>query len=196
MKREHAEHQRRRTVLGRALNPGYDIGASFATRAAWYVVNLAVLYNPLLPLSLPRVLALRAFGAKIGNDVVIKPQVKVKFPWRLSVGDGAWIGEECWIDNIDQVSIGSKAVLSQRTYLCTGNHDWSEDTMPLRGEPIEIGDGAWIGAGVVVAPGSQIGSGTVVALGSVVNGTLPPETICAGNPAEPRKARRRTTTRP
>jgi putative colanic acid biosynthesis acetyltransferase WcaF len=182
---------RARTVLGRALRPGYDVGASLAKRVAWYVVNVAVMYNPLLPLSAPRVLALRAFGARVGKNVNIKPQVKVKFPWKLTIGDGAWIGEECWIDNLDQVSIGNHAVLSQRTYLCTGNHDWAEAGMPLRTSPIEIHDDAWIGACVTVAPGSEVGEGTVVALGSTVRGKLPDDMICAGNPAQPVKPRRR-----
>ena len=179
-----------RTVIGRALRPHYDIGASLPKRLAWYFVNLAVVYNPFLPLSGPRVLALRAFGARIGKDVNIKPQVKVKFPWKLTVGDGTWIGEECWIDNIDQVTIGKKAVLSQRTYLCTGNHDWSDPEMPLTSAPIHIGERAWICAGVSVAPGSQVGDGAVVALGSTVNGKLPADTICAGHPATPLKPRR------
>jgi putative colanic acid biosynthesis acetyltransferase WcaF len=177
-------------VIGRALRPGYDIGASLPKRVAWYFVNLAVLYNPFLPLSGPRVLALRAFGARVGRGVNIKPQVKVKFPWKLTVGDGAWIGEEAWVDNIDEVSIGARAVLSQRSYLCTGNHDWSSPDMPLLTAPIRIGERAWIAAGVIVAPGSEVGEGAVVGLGSVVRGSLPSETICAGNPAVPIKPRR------
>jgi len=179
-----------KTVLGRALRPHYDIGASLPKRLAWYFVNLAVVYNPYLPLSGPRVLALRAFGARIGKGVNIKPHVKVKHPWKLTVGDGTWIGEECWIDNLDQVSIGRKAVLSQRTYLCTGNHDWSDPEMPLVTSPIRIGERAWICAGTTVAPGSEVGDGAVVGMGSVVNGKLPAGMICAGHPAVPIKPRR------
>lgn len=190
MNQRRRSEKRARTVIGRALRPHWDTGASLPKRLAWYFVNIGVLYNPLLPLSGPRVLALRAFGARVGRDVNIKPQVKVKFPWRLSIGDGTWIGEECWIDNLDQVTIGKKAVLSQRTYLCTGNHDWSDPEMPLRTAPIEIGDRAWLCAGVNVAPGSTVGEGAIVALGSVVNGALPPDTVCAGNPATPKKPRR------
>jgi putative colanic acid biosynthesis acetyltransferase WcaF len=190
MKQDASARQRARTVLGRVLRPGYDTGASVPKRVAWYVVNLAVLYNPFLPLSAPRVFALRAFGARVGQGVIIKPQVKVKFPWKLTIGDGAWIGEESWIDNLDQVSIGRKAVLSQRTYLCTGNHDWSSPDMTLVTAPINIGERAWIAAGVVVAPGSEVGAGAVVGLGSVVRGKLPAETICDGHPAVPTKPRR------
>ncbi len=177
-------------VLSRALNPSYDTGGSFAKRTLWYFVNLGVLYNPWIPLSLPRIWALRLFGAQVGRHVSIKPQVKVKFPWKLALGDGASIGEECWIDNLDHVEIGNKVRVSQRTYLCTGNHDWSSKDVALRTAPISIGDGAWIGAGVLVAPGSRIGRECVVTMGSLVKGELPPGTICGGTPAVPLRDRR------
>lgn len=184
------------TVLGRALRPHYDTGASFGRRALWYFTNLAVLHNPWLPLSAPRVWALRLFGARVGKGVTIKPQVKVKFPWKLVVGDGAAIGEECWIDNLDQVTLGKGAVLSQRTYLCTGNHDWRSLELPLTTAPIHVGEHAWVGAGVVVAPGASVGDRTVVALGSVVVGELPADRVCAGRPAVPIKARAPEGARP
>jgi putative colanic acid biosynthesis acetyltransferase WcaF len=177
------------TVLGRVLAPGYDIGASLPKRVAWYFVNLGVLYNPWLPLSAPRVWALRAFGARVGTGVTIKPQVKVKFPWKLTVGDDAAIGEECWIDNLDQVTIGRGSMLSQRSYLCTGNHDWSSHDLPLRTAPITIGEHAWVGAGATVGPGAEVGDGTVVTVGSVALGKLPANAICSGNPATVQRPR-------
>jgi putative colanic acid biosynthesis acetyltransferase WcaF len=189
MERRRAGDSRPTTVLGRALRPSYDIGASLPKRVAWYFVNLAVMHNPWLPLSAPRVLALRAFGARVGRNVTIKPQVKVKFPWKLTVGDGAAIGEECWIDNLDQVTIGEGAMLSQRSYLCTGNHDWSTSELELQTAPITVGARAWVGAGVIVGPGAEVGDASVVTVGSVALGKLPPNTICSGNPAEPRKPR-------
>ena len=47
---------------------------------------------------------LRVFGARIGSGTVIKPRVTIKYPWKLEVGDHVWIGEQAWIDNLDQVS--------------------------------------------------------------------------------------------
>ena len=41
---------------------------------------------------------LRLFGAQLGVGVVIKPQVKIKYPWKLRVGNHCWIGEQVWID--------------------------------------------------------------------------------------------------
>ena len=56
---------------------------------------------------------LRRFGARVGRGVLIKPNVHIKYPWHLEVGDNVWIGERAWIDNFVSVRIGSSAVVSQ-----------------------------------------------------------------------------------
>ena len=48
---------------------------------------------------------LKIFGASIGKHVVIKPWVKIKFPWKLVLADYVWLGEEAWIDNISEIKI-------------------------------------------------------------------------------------------
>ena len=85
----------------------------------------------LIPFSRVKVVVLRTFGASIGRGVRIKPGVKVKFPWRLTVGHHCWLGEDLWIDNLAEVRIGAHCCLSQGVYLCTGSHDWSRDTFDL-----------------------------------------------------------------
>lgn len=124
------------------------------------------------------------FGAKIGRSVVVKPGVKVKFPWRLEIGDHSWIGEDAWIDNLAQVSIGSNACISQGAYLCTGSHDWSSATFDLIVKPITIGDGAWVAAKSIVGPGVTVGEGAVLGLGSTTSKDLEPWCVYAGAPAE------------
>jgi acetyltransferase-like isoleucine patch superfamily enzyme len=48
---------------------------------------------------------------------------------------------------------------------------------------IEIGDGAWLGTGVIVLSGVRIGAGAVVAAGSLVMRSIPDHAIAAGVPA-------------
>lgn len=88
-----------------------------------------------------KVALLQAFGAKVGQRVRIKPGVRVKFPWRLTVGDHVWIGEDTWIDNLDEVTIESNVCISQGVYLCTGNHDWGHPHFALRTGPIHLESG-------------------------------------------------------
>jgi putative colanic acid biosynthesis acetyltransferase WcaF len=138
----------------------------------------------LTPSSALRSWLLRLFGGRIGHGVVLKPGIRVKYPWRLSVGDNSWIGEDCWLDNLEQISIGSNSCVSQGAYLCTGNHDWADESFGLIAKPIRLGDGAWVGAKCVVGPGVELGECSVAAAGSVVTKSIPEYEIHAGNPAK------------
>jgi putative colanic acid biosynthesis acetyltransferase WcaF len=172
-----------RVRLARTHRAGYHPGRPFVVRAIWLVVEALVLLNPVV-VSYPLKRALlRLFGATIGKGVLIKPGVHVKYPWRLTVGDDCWLGERAWIDNMEDVVLGSDVVISQGAYLCTGNHDWTDPAMPLAPRPISVEHGAWIGAFAKVAPGTTVGAGSVLSLGAVVLSDTEPWGIYAGNPA-------------
>lgn len=168
---------------------GLDRGRSRLVEGVWYLVKCLFLLSALPWPSRLRVALLRAFGAKIGTGVYIKPRVNVHFPWKLTVGDHAWIGEEVFILNFEPVHIGANSCVSQRAFLCTGNHDFKNPSMPYRNRPITVEDGAWVGAQCFVAPGVVIGAEAVVTAGSVVLGNLPAAMVCSGNPCCPNKPR-------
>jgi putative colanic acid biosynthesis acetyltransferase WcaF len=164
-------------------NSWYRPGRPFYIQALWHFVGLPILRSSLISSSALRRALLRAFGGKVGRGVVLKPGVRVKYPWRLAIGDHSWIGEDAWIDNLADVTIGSNACISQGAYLCTGNHDWSDPQFGLRPGAIGVGDGAWVGAHTVVCPGVTLGECAVLTAGSVVSTAVPPHDIYAGNPA-------------
>jgi len=169
--------------LSRTSNRGYCPGRSYASRALWLVVEALVMLNPVVtPYRLKR-WVLRRFGARVGLGVLIKPNVHVKYPWHLEVGDNVWIGERAWIDNFVTVRIGSNAVVSQGAYLCTGNHDWSDPGMGLMVKPITVEQGAWVGAFARIGPGVTVGANAIVTLGSVLLKDAQPKGIYTGNPA-------------
>ncbi len=171
-------------------NSWYQPGRSRLWQAAWFLLGLPVLRSALVPSSALRVKLLRLFGAHIGDGVVIKPGVQVKYPWHLHVGDHCWLGEACWIDNLTTVRIGSNVCISQGAYLCTGNHDWADPTFGLMVAPITLGDGAWAGARSVLMPGVELGAGAIAGAGSVVSKNIPAFEIHAGNPAQFARHRR------
>jgi len=175
--------------LSKFSNSTFNRGAPAWKEALWLVVSLVLFRGSPFPLSSLKRAVLRLFGAQIGVGVVFKPQVKIKFPWKLSVGDYAWIGEESWLLNLDHITIGKSVCISQRAFLCTGNHNYSVSTFDLFTRPIVVGDGAWIGAGCWVGPGVNVGSLAVLAAGSVANKDLEPMGIYSGNPAVLRKKR-------
>jgi putative colanic acid biosynthesis acetyltransferase WcaF len=107
----------------------------------------------------------------------------VKFPWRLTVGDYVWIGEDAWLDNLAPIAIGDHVCISQGVYLCTGNHDWSKPEFTLKTQAIAIESGSWLAANSSVAPGVTVGQGAILSLGSVALKSLEPMMIYQGNPA-------------
>lgn len=149
----------------------------------WFLTNSWTLNSYLpLPVAVKRSL-LRAFGAKIGRGVVIKPKVNVKYPWFLEIGDHAWVGEEVWIDNLTWVRIGSNSCLSQGAMLLTGNHDYSRSTFDLRLGGITLEAGVWVGARATVCPGVTCHTHAVLAVGSVATHALEAYGVYQGNPA-------------
>ena len=158
-------------------------GAPLLVEAAWYFCGLPMLRSQWITSSSFRSRLLRLFGAKIGKGVYIKPGLRVKFPWYLEVGDHTWLGEDLWVDNLTQVTIGPHCCISQGAYLCTGNHDWSAPDMKLFRRPIRCERGSWVGARSVVCPGVTLGSGAIAAAGSVVTKDIPAMEVHAGNPA-------------
>lgn len=167
-----------------SYTPGsFDRGAGKVKEALWLIVSLLLFRLCPFSLSALKRTVLRVFGARIGCNVVIKPQVKITFPWKLSVGDHVWLGEECWLLNLERIIIGSHVCISQRAFLCTGSHDYKRSTFNLMTRSIRLEDGAWIGAGGWVGPGVTIGSHAVLTAGSVAAKDLAAQGIYRGNPA-------------
>lgn len=126
---------------------------------------------------------LRLFGARVGVRLCIKPKVNIHMPWRLVVGDYVSIGEEVFILNFEKVEIGTQATISQRAFLCCGNHDFRDSGFVYKNGPIAVSEGAWIGAQTFIGPNVVVGVDTVVAAGSVVFKSLESNAVYRGNPA-------------
>jgi putative colanic acid biosynthesis acetyltransferase WcaF len=176
-------------------NSGFDRGRSRMIEGLWRACE-GLLFNSWLPGSAWRVAFLRLFGAKVGRAVVIKPHVRIKFPWKLSIGDFSWIGEQAWIDNLAEVQIGSHCCISQGVYLCTGNHRWDRDSFDLEASPISIKDHCWIGAMSKVGPGVVVNEGAALLMGGVASMNLESWSIYGGVPAQLIRERPKAQTLP
>ena len=158
-------------------------GCILFKRVVWFFVNVCVMQSRMNPFNGLRVFFLKIFGAKVGSGVVIKPNVNIKYPWKLEIGNNVWIGEQVWIDNLGEVKIGDNVCLSQGAMLLCGNHNYKKVEFDLVVGDITLEEGVWIGAHSVVCPGVSCKSHSILSVNSVAVKTLEPYTIYQGNPA-------------
>jgi putative colanic acid biosynthesis acetyltransferase WcaF len=161
------------------------IGASKVKQLLWYFVNIVFFKNPFNLVASSKITLLKIFGSKLGNGIVIKPSVNIKYPWKLQVGDNTWIGEDVWIDNLSDVIIGSNVTLSQGALILTGSHDHTKESFDFISMPVILEDGVWIGAKAVVYGGVTCKTHSILGINSVAESNLAPYIIYKGNPAIP-----------
>ncbi len=142
----------------------------------WILVEYLFVTNPLQLSSRIRGIALKVFGAKIGQGVILRPRLRVKFPWNLEIGNDSWIGEGVWIHNQDKVTIGHDVCISQETFITTGTHNFRTD-MGLSTSPVVIEPGVWICSRAIITSGTTVGQSAIVPAGAVLSRSLPPGEI-------------------
>lgn len=170
------------------LPPDFRGRSVFVVQLWWLVQATLFAWSPQFMYGWRNFL-LRLFGATIGVGVLIRPTVRVTYPWKLSIGDHSWIGDGVELYTLGEIKIGTNVSISQRSYLCTGSHDFSKVSFDIYARPIIIQDQVWIASDVFVMPGTTVGFGCVVGARSTVLKDLPPGKVCIGNPAVPVKYR-------
>jgi putative colanic acid biosynthesis acetyltransferase WcaF len=175
--------------LSQQSQSNYKIGRSKYINYLWYLVSSVIFISPYFPFYRLKVLILRLFGANIGFNVIIKPRVTIKFPWKLSIGNNSSLGECSWIDNLDMVSIGNNVCISQSAYICTGSHDSRSQSFDLITKPIVLKDGVWIGSSSIVLQGVVCYENSILSASSVAFTDLEESYIYRGNPAIKTKER-------
>jgi putative colanic acid biosynthesis acetyltransferase WcaF len=155
----------------------------------WWVVQATVFrWSPQVAYGFRRWL-LRRFGAKVGVRVLVRPTVEITYPWKVTLEDNCWVGDHVTLYSLGSIRIGRDAVVSQHSYLCTGDHDSADVSFAIRAKPIVVEEEAWVAADVFIAPGVLIGKGSVVGARSTVFANMPPGMICRGNPCAPVRMR-------
>lgn len=124
------------------------------------------------------------FGINMGKNVVIYSGMEVRSPWNVRIGNGSIVGDECKLDGRTGIDIGENVNISTGVWIWTFQHDPNCEYFSCRGEPVVIGDRAWICSRVTIMPGVTIGEGAVIAAGAVVVGNIDPFAIYGGIPAK------------
>ena len=119
-------------------------------------------------------------GMAPGQEMISDPVVRI--------GDRCVIGRGSNIIGHFSIEIGDEVQTGPNVYITDQNHVYEDPGVPIgRQWPAEravrVGDGSWLGTGVIVLPGASIGRHVVVGAGSVVSGELPDRCVAVGVPA-------------
>jgi putative colanic acid biosynthesis acetyltransferase WcaF len=176
MNTPHASERRpepvQRYCLAGFTGRGYDKGRPFPVQVLWMIVSRGLTMQWWCPNSL-RTAILRKFGASLGEGVLIRHDVKIHWPWKLTVGEHSWIGEGSWILNLEPVTVGANTCISQGVLLCAGSHDRRSPTFEFDNAPIWIGDSVWIAARATVLRGVRIADGVTVGATALISRDVP-----------------------
>lgn len=173
--------------LAQFTGKGYDKGRPALVCAAWAMVAEPATRSILCPPSV-RAKVLRAFGAQIGENVNIRNDVRIHWPWKLTVGDNTWIGVGSYLLNLEPITIGDDVCISQQAFLCTGSHDAADQAFEFDNAPIVVEDGAWVAARATVLRGVTVGRDAVVGATALVVKDVPAGARVLGPRSEAKEA--------
>jgi len=157
---------------------------------AWGLDVVERLFGPLPAFVASRTLTrlLAATGVQIGSASVFWAMPTLvgtgSFCSRLTIGTYCGFNVGCYFELEDRIAIGNHVAVGHDVMFLTRTHDTSNPER--RGgragsAPIEVGEGAWIGARSTILPGVKIGAGAVVGASVVVAKDVPPNMLLMGN---------------
>lgn len=137
----------------------------------------------------------KLFGS-IGANVSVGSPLICDYGCNIYVGNNVSINMNCTFVDCNKITIGNNVLIASNVQIYTATHpiDLKERLTPNwnieSGEyfcrtyalPVTIGDGCWIGGGVIILPGVIIGNGCVIGAGSVVTKDIPENSLAVGNP--------------
>mgnify|MGYP001069470586 CR=1 FL=1 len=135
------------------------------------------------------------FGG-IGTNVSVGQPFLCDYGRNIYLGNNVSVNMNCTFVDCNKITIGNHVLIASNVQLYTATHPvehsqrLTPDWQPESGQyfcrtcalPIEIGDGCWLGGGVIVLPGVTIGPGSVIGAGSVVTKDIPENSLAVGNP--------------
>lgn len=135
------------------------------------------------------------FG-KIGTNVSVGSPFLCDYGCNIYIGDNVSVNMNCTFIDCNKITIGNYVLIASNVQIYTAAHpvelserltpDWTPASKQYfcrtYAKPVTIGNGCWLGGGVIVLPGVTIGDGCVIGAGSVVTKDIPSNTLAVGNP--------------
>jgi maltose O-acetyltransferase len=128
------------------------------------------------------------FLKRLGERTVLQSGLRITNPESVSIGAHCNFGQGVFITGGGGVEIGDWVGCGPDVKIWSVNHRFEDPDRPwlLQGwekKPVRIEEDVWLGAGVFVMPGITIGKGAIISACALVNKSIPPYALVAGNPA-------------
>ena len=129
---------------------------------------------------------LKEMFASIGEGCYIEPPLHSNWGGKhCHFGKNVYANFNLTLVDDTHIYVGDNVMMAPNVVLATAAHPVLPE-LRRKGyqynAPVHIGDGCWLGAGVIVLPGVTIGRGSVIGAGSVVTKDIPENVVAFGNP--------------
>lgn len=127
---------------------------------------------------------------ELGNNIYIGHQTILKgyYKGSLIIGDGTWIGQQCFFHSAGDIFIGRNVGIGPAVKIITSYHEDNVDKPVLQNklifEKVIIEDDVDLGIGAIILPGVTVGKGAIVGAGAVVTKNVLPYSVVIGVPAK------------
>lgn len=156
-----------------------------ATRAYEGCLKYFVYKIGLIPSNLVRLWLYRCvLHMSIGAHVVIHYRAEIRWGFKISVGKGTIIGDNCLLDGRKGLTIGENVNFSSNVSVYTLQHDKNDPYFRSKGGPVMIKDRSWVSSNTMVLPGVTVGEGALVCGGAVVTKNVDDYSVVGGVPAK------------
>lgn len=124
----------------------------------------------------------RILGRPLPAHVTIYPPFYTDHGLNLELSERVFVNQGCTFLDYAGIRIGARTMIGPKVTFITSGHpvDPVERRLYLTGEPIDVAENVWIGAGATILPGVTIGRDAVIAAGAIVAEDVPAQSLVAG----------------